>query len=416
MSFRAACGARPHVKLLDIEHINASALTQFYLPLKEGGCGFFQHSGAEICKFFVASALLIAPFVFDATGLQIGVCEPEIGDMQRYDSEVCLANAGNLLVAAGTTQPNFARTGPVESKMFLHQVSQTLQAAKRTALEESFVAAGDINSRARVRSAGGVGAQWLACLPTSPALCFEDDDFRLMLRFRLGLDTFTSGICPHVNQEGVACGEYCDPAGWHLFSCAAGGGWYMAHDTVVLAYCNLVAGCDGIPGATAAWKPDVAAWREHPEPDALFDNLPGTRATYIDGVISLANPATYPGCERKAGHLAELKKRDKHRQRPVFDAHHRRCLPFDFKALSFERHGFWSREAVVLTQRLAARKASMLGLEPSSEIQHWYAVIACAIQRTNAKILRGEPVPACAYPLPRAGFATGRRDLPLAGR
>ena len=59
---------------------------------------------------------------------------------------------------------------------------------------------------------------------------------------------------------------------------------------------------------------------------------------------------------------------------------------------------------------------SMLGLEPSSEIQHWYAVIACALQRTNAKILRGEPVPACAYPLPRASFATGRRDLPLAGR
>ena len=190
----------------------------------------------------------------------------------------------------------------------------------------------------------------------------------------------------------------------------------MAHDTVVLAYCNLVAGCDGIPGATAAWKPDVAAWREHPEPDALFDNLPGTRATYIDGVISLANPATYPGCERKAGHLAELKKRDKHRQRPVFDAHHRRCLPFDFKALSFERHGFWSREAVVLTQRLAARKASMLGLEPSSEIQHWYAVIACAIQRINAKILRGAAFLACACPIPRAGFATERRDLSMAGR
>ena len=111
-----------------------------------------------------------------------------------------------------------------------------------------------------------------------------------------------------------------------------------------------------------------------------------------------------------------MKKRDKHRQRPVFDAHHRRCLPFDFKALSFERHGFWSREAVALTKRLAACKATMLGLEPSSEIQHWYAVIACAIQRTNAKILRGEPVPAYAYPLPRAGYATGRRDLPLADR
>ena len=29
------------LKLLDIEHINASALEQIYLPLKEGGCGFF---------------------------------------------------------------------------------------------------------------------------------------------------------------------------------------------------------------------------------------------------------------------------------------------------------------------------------------------------------------------------------------
>ena len=30
------------------------------------------------------------------------------------------------------------------------------------------------------------------------------DDFRLMLRFRIGLDTFTSGICPHVNQKVYA--------------------------------------------------------------------------------------------------------------------------------------------------------------------------------------------------------------------
>ena len=126
--------------------------------------------------FEIASAFLIAPFLYEATSLQIGTHDLVSGeDMPRYDSEVCLANAGRLLVAAGTTQPNFARTGPVESKMFLHQVSQTLQAAKRTALEESFVAAGDINSRARFRSAGGVGAQRLACLLTSPALCFEDD-------------------------------------------------------------------------------------------------------------------------------------------------------------------------------------------------------------------------------------------------
>ena len=41
---------------------------------------------------------------------------------------------------------------------------------------------------------------------------------------------------------------------------------------------------------------------------------------------------------------------------------------------------------------------------------------ADSAKRANAKILRGEPVLACAYPLPRAGFATGRRHFPLAGR
>jgi len=38
------------------------------------------------------------------------------------------------------------------------------------------------------------------------------------------------------------------------------------------------------------------------------------------------------------------------------------------------------------------------------------------LEDQKKKLLRGGPVLACAYPLPRAGFATGRRDLPLAGR
>ena len=117
---------------------------------------------------------------------------------------------------------------------------------------------------------------------------------------------------------------------------------------------------------------------------------------------------------------AELKKRMKHRMRSVFDQNHRRRTPFNFVALSFERHGFWCRETVSFTKRLAACKATALGLEPSAEIQQWYAVIACALQRTNAKILRGEPVPACTFPRGRVGFALGDRflgrDLPLAGR
>ena len=46
------------------------------------------------------------------------------------------------------------------------------------------------------------------------------------------------------------------------------------------------------------------------------------------------------------------------------------------------------------TKTLALHRVAALRLEPSDEIRRWYAIIACTIQRTNAKILRGEAVPA----------------------
>ena len=107
-------------------------------------------------KLFVASALLIAPFVYEATGLQIGTHDVVSSeDMPRYDSEVGLANAGRLLVVASTTQPNFANARPVDSAVFLHHVSDVLQTANRTALEQNFIQSDDDTSRARLKSAGG---------------------------------------------------------------------------------------------------------------------------------------------------------------------------------------------------------------------------------------------------------------------
>ena len=139
------------------------------------------------------------------------------------------------------------------------------------------------------------------------------------------------------------------------------------------------------------------------------------RDTYVDAVISYTDPVTYPGCESTPGHVAELKMREKHRSHPVFDERGRRRVPFDFVALSFERHGRWAKETVSFVKKLATRRALAAGLEPADEIRRWYAVISCAIQRTNAKILRGELVPAVLAP--PAGRRLGRgfdRDLGLA--
>ena len=183
----------------------------------------------------------------------------------------------------------------------------------------------------------------------------------------------------------------------------------MAHDSTLVEYCHLVKGVDGIPGSAVEWKPRVSAWprtTRDAEADVGFYRLPGMRDTYVDGVISFADPETYPGCESTPGHVAELKKREKHHDHPVFDARLRRRVPFDFVALSFERHGRWAKETVAFTKKVAARRATAAGLEPAEEIRRWYAVISCTIQRTNAKILRGEPVPAAVVP----------RGLPSSGR
>ena len=117
---------------------------------------------------------------------------------------------------------------------------------------------------------------------------------------------------------------------------------------------------------------------------------------------------------RKAGKVAEEKARDKNRDHPVFDPQtHRRMHAFDFCALSFERHGFWAKETVGFVKKLATSRAVALGLEPSEEIKRWHAAISCCIQRSNAKILRGEPVPGNSTP-PPSRFAAMGRDLGMA--
>ena len=193
----------------------------------------------------------------------------------------------------------------------------------------------------------------------------------------------------------------------------------MAHDSTLVEFCHLIKGPDGIPGAEVEWKPHVAAWPRQTrdaEADVGFYRLPGMRDTYVDGVISYADPATYPGCESTAGHVAELKKREKHRTHPVFDARLRRQVPFDFVALSFERHGRWAKETVSFTKKLASRRAIAAGLEPAEEIRRWYAVISCAIQRSNARILRGDAVPAAVGPPAWRRLCSGifGRDLGVA--
>ena len=154
---------------------------------------------------------------------------------------------------------------------------------------------------------------------------------------------------------------------------------YVASALLVAPAVHAATGEDVGAGAS---DEEVAAWPRATrgyEADVGLFHIPGERDLYLDGVLSLANPRTYPGCEDKAGKVAELWARRKNLEHPVLDRNTgRRLHSFDFRALASERHGFIAKESVALIRKFASRKAAHFELDPSAEISKWYAASSFA--------------------------------------
>ena len=247
---------------------------------------------------------------------------------------------------------------------------------------------------------------------------FTDEEYRLVTRFRIGCETDDLEVCPHVSGDGVLCDRACDANGYHLIQCPSGGGFFIGHDIVCAEFGDLVGGSEGIPGVVTDWKAEVEAWPRSTrgyEADVGFYSIPGERDLYVDAVIALANPSSYAGCDNKAGTVAELWARRKNAEHPVFDrTTGRRLQPFDFRALSFERHGYIAKETVSLIQTFARKRSAFAELEPSQEIRRWCKVLWCCVQRANARVLSGDAVPGRRSP-PPCTLLAGRHDLALCG-
>jgi len=146
-------------------------------------------------------------------------------------------------------------------------------------------------------------------------------------------------------------------------------------------------------------------------PDLGVDGLPG-RLTFADIVLSFA--CTHKGAADKPGLATQHACSAKYSKYPVYDSvTRRRKVPFDLSPLGFERHGRWSVSARKFTGRAAHARAAALGIDFSSEVQRWYAIVACTIQKTNAKVLRGDPSPITVSAPDRWLRALGRFDLPV---
>ena len=407
------------LKVLEIENISEDQRLQIQLALKEGGCGVRSHDLKALQRLYVSSALLVAPAVLAATGEHIGA--GSLDDAEGGTFEFQLASSIRDMVAHGCSRPDFNEGGRLSANMWANSVSSKFQKILKARIDHlhNMLPLEDCKrSRARIKSCSGVGAQWVAALPTSPKTMFTDAEFRINTRFRLGSETNSLEVCPHISAEGVECDAVCDRWGYHLQQCPSGGGYFVGHDTVCAEVADLAGGDERIPGVVVDWKAQVDAWPRTTrgyEADVGLYHIPGERDIYLDAVLSLANPRTYPGCENKAGKVAELWARRKNAEHPVFDRQTgRRLQPFDFCALAFERHGFIAKETKSFIQKLARIKAAHYELDPSEEIRKWYTVISCCIQRANAKILCGDPTPSRRRAPPRSLLA-GPHDLALCG-
>ena len=82
----------------------------------------------------------------------------------------------------------------------------------------------------------------MVALPTSPKTEFADDDARVNMRFRIGSETNSLEVCPHISAEGVQCNAECDRWGYHLQQCPSGGGYFVGHDTICAEIADLAGG------------------------------------------------------------------------------------------------------------------------------------------------------------------------------
>ena len=176
--------------------------------------------------------MLIAPAVFAATGERIGAADAA-GAEEGSSYEDTLSSSIRDIIAYGGSRPGFNDGGPLGARVWADSISRKFNKhllARIDHLHRLLAPEDSERSRARLKSCSGVGAQWVAALPTSPKSMFNDQDFRAVMRFRLGLPTNSLEYCPHVSAEGTLCDSECDDLGYHLIQCPSGGGFFFLRE------------------------------------------------------------------------------------------------------------------------------------------------------------------------------------------
>ena len=386
---------------LDKEQLQPLTVAQIHDTIARGGEGVAVLV-PRLGHNFVDGALSAAPYIAKATGrplMQSGV------ERTPYEEAVHRAVEG-ILEQGAHEQPSWGERAQGRAKELRSWGARIYAEARQEKFMQDQVerAANDIQSAARVASAGGPGAAWRsapaaiggACTLPAPgprlegpeisrievdALQMPDASARASVRFRLGLCE-RSGKCRRKTTDPKAKKKWCDCVNayaQHLVTCPCGPWAIDRHNALARLFQLLVL---EIPGASVRWTQKTAHWPqgggEPGEPDLRID-IPGMRTLYVDVAI------TFPS-SRSPGAAAAAMERLKELAYPTWC--NLTCVaPMDFAPLVFESFGRCGKGTRRLIHDLATRSANDRGVAPKTEVKRWMELLSVRLQLDQANIL-----------------------------
>ena len=111
-----------------------------------------------------------------ATGESVGSAAPDVDEGGTLDSQ--FSSSIRDLVTYGCSRPDFNDGGPLSAKVWAGSVSlkfNKILSARIEHLHQMLAPEDCKRARARIKSCSGIGAQWVAAIPTGPKTMLNDD-------------------------------------------------------------------------------------------------------------------------------------------------------------------------------------------------------------------------------------------------
>jgi hypothetical protein len=325
-----------------------SSCTQLHLPLRFGGLGLVKASS-------VSTAAYVASVWEAGVGFEDDECSSFAGILRQQD--VSISEEDLKKVA-----PNRKQQKVFSDQLHRGDVNRYLRTLDQTSV-------------ARVKAAQEVGASdWLRALPTTSAKKFSDLDWRIGVRFRLGLKVTPfeiPDICP-------LCSAFVHDVGSHAFTCRYAD--LMNHRT---NRHNILR--DIIIGALSSWglspeKEPKIRQGSNLRGDIELQQFSGT--TVLD--VSVIHP-TVVGTQQNLRPSAATKLRE----RSKLKKYEQLCQNMDKKAqpFVFQTYGGLGEKGLEFLSQLKQRPASLYVFQPKKYVEDLRVGLSCRFMQSNCKLI-----------------------------